>query len=141
VRLTVGDWSATQPLLLRVDPRVAADGVTQADLEEQLAHNLRVRDLVSDANRLVAQLQAAKRTAAGPALERLAALEGRLVTPPVRYSRPGLQAHIGYLYGLTTQADQKIGRDAVERYQVLRRELDAAQAELRAIAGQGAAVP
>jgi hypothetical protein len=49
----------------------------------------------------------------------------------VRYSEPGLQAQVQYLYGLTSQADQKIGRDAVERYQQLRKEVDAAQAEAR----------
>src|SRR3712207_7516023 len=56
------------------------------------------------------------RSAAADTLERLNALEARLVTPPVRYSQPGLQSHISYLYGLTTRADQKVGRDAVERY-------------------------
>jgi photosystem II stability/assembly factor-like uncharacterized protein len=142
VRLTVGGRSWTQPLTLRADPRAAADGVTQADLQVQLAHNLRVRDLVTEANRLVARVQEAKRRlqgspspAARDTLARLAALEGRLVTPPIRYSRPGLQAQIAYLYGLTTAADQKIGRDAVERYATLRRELDAAQAEARALIG------
>ena len=139
VRLTAGDWSASRPLVLRIDPRIEADGVTQAVLEEQLAHNLRVRDLISDVNRLVARVQAAKRTATGDALARLTALESRLVAEAVRYGRPGLQTHITYLYGLTTQADQRVGRDAVERYQVLRRDLDAAEAEARAILGEPAA--
>lgn len=118
-----------QPLRLRADPRNEADGVRQADLEAQLAHNLRVRNLVSEVNRLVARIAEAKRTATGRVAARLAALEERLVTPPVRYSRPGLQAQIAYLYGLGTQADQRIGRDAVERYEVLRRELDAVEDE------------
>jgi hypothetical protein len=56
----------------------------------------------------------------------------------VRYSMPGLQAHIQYLYGMTNQADQKIGRDAVERYQALRKQLDALQAEARAALGEAA---
>jgi hypothetical protein len=60
----------------------------------------------------------------------------KLVTPPIRYSQPALQAHISYLYGLTTRADQRIGRDAVERYRVLRRELDARLAELDAVLGR-----
>jgi hypothetical protein len=116
--------------------------VTQADLEAQLAHNLRVRDLVGEANRLVARVQEARRRlrdASSPAardtLAWLTALEGVLVTPPVRYSRPGLQAQIAYLYGLGTQADQRIGRDAVERYATLRRELNLAQIQAREILG------
>jgi hypothetical protein len=42
---------------------------------------------------------------------------------------------VSYLYGMANRGDQKVGRDAVERYQVLRRELDARQAELRTITG------
>jgi hypothetical protein len=140
VRVTSGTWSATQPLEVRMDPRLARDGVTAVDLREQLEHNLRVRDMVTEVNLAVARIQRAKRRlatsgAAGDTLQRLTALEAKLVTPSVRYSQPGLQAHIAYLYGLTTRADQKVGRDAVERYPVLRRELDARVAELRQIVG------
>src|SRR5207302_2726802 len=46
VRLTVGSWTATQPLVVVEDPRNVKDGVTGPDLREQLEHNLRVRDLV-----------------------------------------------------------------------------------------------
>jgi photosystem II stability/assembly factor-like uncharacterized protein len=142
LRLTAGGRTATQPLEVRADPRVLRDGVTPAVLREQLAHNLRVRDLVSDANRAAARLRAAKTrlTTAGPAaadtLARLAAVEERLVTPPVRYSRPGLQAHVGYLYGLTTQADQQVGRDAAERYRTLRAAIDRELAALDAVLGR-----
>lgn len=137
LRLTAGGATHEQPLEVRMDPRVAAEGVTAADLQEQLAHNLRVRDLVTDVNRTVARLREAKsRLGAGSdALRRLEALEARLVAEAVRYGRPGLQTHIAYLYGLGTQADQKIGRDAVERYAVLRRELDERKAELDALLG------
>ncbi|MFN2397917.1 MAG: WD40/YVTN/BNR-like repeat-containing protein [Gemmatimonadaceae bacterium] len=121
VRLTAGDSSATQPLVVRMDPRVARDGVTLADLREQLRHNIRVRDMVTDVNRLVERLSAT----GADTIPKLADLRAKLVTPPVRYSKPGLQAHITYLYALTMQADQKIGRDAVARYRVLRAELDA----------------
>jgi hypothetical protein len=58
-----------------------------------------------------------------------------VVTPSVRYSRPALQSHIQYLYGLTSQADQRIGRDATERYVTLRRELDVTMARARALLG------
>ncbi|HEV2733249.1 MAG TPA: hypothetical protein VGV85_00375, partial [Longimicrobiaceae bacterium] len=139
LRLTAGGRTHEQPLEVRMDPRVAADGVTEAELREQLAHNLRVRDLVSDANRLVARVRQERErlAAAGPAsagqLRRVQALEGRLVAEPVRYGRPGLQTHIGYLYGLAVQADQELGRDAVERYAVMRRELDERAAELDAV--------
>ena len=51
VRLTAGSWSDTKPLEVKIDPRVTADGVTQADLEEQTAFLLKVRDAMSEAAR------------------------------------------------------------------------------------------
>jgi len=58
-----------------------------------------------------------------------------LLTEPVRYGKPGLQAHITYLAGMTANVDQKIGRDAIERYQTLKRELDAVRAEVDRLLG------
>ncbi|MBV9773677.1 MAG: hypothetical protein JO040_06985, partial [Gemmatimonadetes bacterium] len=141
VRLTAGGRVLTQPLVVVEDPRVLADGVTPADLREQYEHNLRVRDLVTQVNLLVARVQRERQRigtgtgAAADTARRLAALEAKLVAEPVRYGRPGLQTHVTYLYGQTLRADQKVGRDVVERYGVLRRELDAAQAELGSILG------
>ena len=53
----------------------------------------------------------------------------------IRYGQPGLQTQITYLAGMTARTDQRIGRDAVERYQVLRKELDALVAEVRKVLG------
>ncbi len=64
---------------------------------------------------------------------RLAAIEcvaAKLLTEPVRYGKPGLQAHITYLAGMTANVDQKIGRDAIERYEVLKKEFEAVRAEV-----------
>jgi photosystem II stability/assembly factor-like uncharacterized protein len=134
VRLTSGGWSVERALTVLADPRVVADGVTPAVMAAQLAHNLKVRDLVTEANRLVARLTTARGNDSLPATirARLDSMHAVLVTPPVRYSQPGLQSQIQYLYGLTTQADQQPGRDALERYEVLRRELDRA---VRAVDG------
>jgi len=65
----------------------------------------------------------------------LNALAGRLLTEPVRYGKPGLQAHITYLANMTANVDQKIGRDALERYAVLKRDLEQASAEFDRIQG------
>ena len=126
---------------MRIDPRAAADGLTLADLQAQLAHNVKVRDLVSEVNRLVATLDdQRKRLATGGAaaadtLKGTNALRATIVTPGIRYSKPELQSHIQYLYSLTTQADQRIGRDATERYVTLRKELDVTMAKARALLG------
>jgi hypothetical protein len=125
VRLTVGSWTSTQPLTVIEDPRVTKDGVTNADLREQFEHNMRVRDLVSEVNKLVARVRAAK----------VPDLGAHLITPSIRYSKPELQTHITYLYSLTNATDQKIGRDAIDRYNVLRKELDERTAEVNRVLG------
>ena len=106
---------------------------------------MRVRQLVSDVNQTVAKLRAeqaklrgaAPGSAAAAELANLNDLAGRLVTPPIRYSQPGLQTHITYLYGMTNGADQKIGRDAIERYGSLRKSLDEITAELNRVTAAG----
>ncbi len=135
VRLTSGAWSSTQPLTVIEDPRITKDGVTTADLREQFEHNIRVRDLVSDVNRAVARLKDAQKTATGEQAAKLKDLSADLITPSVRYSKPELQTHITYLYSLTAGTDQKIGRDAIARYLVLRKALNERMAELDQILG------
>jgi hypothetical protein len=142
VKLIANGVTQTRSLVLHADPRVVADGVTPAIMREQLAHNLRVRDLVSDANRTAARLadlrkKANSSTAGGALKQQVDALDRLLITPPVRYSRPGLQAQIQYLYGAATSADQKVGRDAVSRYAVLRKELDAVMKQLASAESSG----
>jgi photosystem II stability/assembly factor-like uncharacterized protein len=130
VRFTANGTTSTQPLVLKADPRVLRDGITQQVLEQQLAHNLRARDLVTDVNRTVDRVRSLR---AGAGNTALAAIEQELVTPPVRYSRPGLQEHIGYLYRMSLGADQQISRDAQERYAELKAQLDAVKGRLAPI--------
>jgi photosystem II stability/assembly factor-like uncharacterized protein len=140
VRLTDGAWTFTQPLTVTEDPRIAAAGITTADLREQFEHNIRVRDLVTEVNQLVARVRTAEQSLRGkpdeaPQLDKVQTLASHLITPSIRYSKPELQTHITYLYQMTNSADQKIGRDAEERYQILRKELDQRRAELDQILG------
>ncbi|HYC50976.1 MAG TPA: hypothetical protein VEB19_07710 [Gemmatimonadaceae bacterium] len=141
VRLVVGDFTTEQPWVLSPDPRVVNDGVTVAVMQEQFDFAMKARDLVSETNQLVASLRAGRQRlsnatgAAADTLRMIQAVEAKLLTPPIRYSKPGLQAHINYLYSITNQADQKPGRDWYERYDVLRKELDALKAEAGRISG------
>jgi photosystem II stability/assembly factor-like uncharacterized protein len=141
LRLAAGGKTMSQPLTVLIDPREAKDGVTIADLREQFQHNMRVRDMVSEVNQLVANVESARQRlknasgASADTLRKLDDLRAKLVTPAVRYSKPELQAHIQYLYSMTTQADQKIGRDAIDRLKALRAELDQRQAEAKALLG------
>ena len=135
VRLKSGAVTLTQPLTVLIDPRVAADGVTLADLQEQFEHNMRMRELVTEVNQLISRVREAQNKlrdnpGSDGALSALNAISAKLLTEPVRYGKPGLQAHITYLASMTANVDQKIGRDAIERYTVLKKELDSVKAEV-----------
>jgi hypothetical protein len=143
-RLKVGEITQTQPFGVLIDPRVNEDGVTAADLREQYAHNMRMRDLVASVNQVVLRVRDAQnklKGATGADTEKAKALDsiaGKLLTEPVRYGKPGLQAHITYLAGMTSGADQKIGQDAIERYGVLGKELAAIRTEVDKLLGRPA---
>ena len=84
------------------------------------------------------------RTSTGAALDTLNKVKKvseKLLTAPVRYGKPGLQAHISYLAGMTSRVDQKVGRDALDRYKVLRTEFEAVVKELNSIIGPPRIVP
>jgi hypothetical protein len=135
VRLTVDAWTGTQSFTVVEDPRVLASGVTIENLREQFEHNMKVRDLVSDVNQTVSRVRTGLTALAGKpesaaTLASLKDLAASLITPTIRYSKPELQTHIAYLYSETNSTDQKIGRDAIERYNALRKELDQRIAQL-----------
>jgi hypothetical protein len=134
-RVKAGDWTATEPFELLIDPRIAAGGVTAADLKEQFDHNVRVRELGAEAGQLLTRVRAGLTASDAAKAARVRAIYERLVNTPegVRYNKPGLQSQIQYLASLTTGVDQKIGRDAVERYQALKNDLDALKAEADAL--------
>ena len=138
VRLTVDGGSQTRSFDILIDPRVAADDVTLADLQEQFALNIRIRDAIIRGRLAVQDLESAKEnTEAGvesgrdaaeramAALEELAEVEQALVTETEgSYQTPMLVDQLSYLYRMTSGADQRPGRDAYERLQVLEQELE-----------------
>jgi photosystem II stability/assembly factor-like uncharacterized protein len=148
-RLSVDGFSRTVDFNLQIDPRVAADGVTQADLEAQTALNLEIRDFTGEAKMVLHRLellveQVRDRIAAvgtGSAVARSAsAVEGKLtdlhanfVTAEGRYQTPMLIPQIGYLNGMTNRADQRPGNYAYSRLAQLRERLSGYSAELQSI--------
>src|SRR5258707_539013 len=110
-------------------------------LRDQFEPNMRMRMLITSFNELAARVRDAQTklrhapTNDGDTLNRVNALAAKLLTEPVRYGKPGLQAHITYLAGMTANIDQKIGRDAIERYEVLRKELEAIRADVDRVLG------
>ncbi len=63
-RLTAGGATRTESFTVKIDPRIAKDGVTVADLAEQTKFSLKVRDALAEARAVqarVRQAQEAKR--------------------------------------------------------------------------------
>jgi hypothetical protein len=113
VRLTAGSWSDTKPLELKIDPRLAADGITQADLEAQTAFLLKVRDAIADARKLAASVKQPRKD-----------LYEKLVTADVTYPQPMLIDQLSNVARMVGQADQKVGKEAQARLDDLLKELD-----------------
>jgi photosystem II stability/assembly factor-like uncharacterized protein len=149
-RLTAGGQTQTRTFELKVDPRVPRDGVTQGDLEEQVTFLLKVRDVISDTRRLQQSVEDAMKKAgvAGlpmavpgstPAQTKFAhplqGLLARIVDQSGIYPQPMLLAQLQNVQRMVGQADQKVGKDAVERLNDLLKELQALQAEFKQIGG------
>ncbi len=141
VRLKVAGTEQTQPLTVLIDPNVAADGVTVADLKEQFEHNQRTRRLVADANQLAARLRDAQAKAqSDSAADRTKASQLDAIAAKLFPNRSGMASPVFRRTsptspGMTTGADQKIGRDALERYATLRKELDELGSDLDRVIG------
>jgi hypothetical protein len=133
VRLTMGGWHETQQFDVRIDPRVAEDGVTQEDLEEQFVLALEVEAATVEARSVLARIREVRDDLPADADEaraRLDDLEAQLVTGSVRYSTPMLISQLQYLSGMISRADQKVGADAFVRYEELMERLDRVKAGL-----------
>jgi len=115
VRLTVdGAVAGSQPLRVELDPRVVADGVTQADLEAQHQLLTALRDTTTRALALSATLAqvAAGSDARAP---QAAALRTQLVTASGSYPQPMLVDQLASIWRMANQADQRPGRDGFLR--------------------------
>jgi hypothetical protein len=147
-RLTSAGQTLTRTFEIKVDPRVTRDGLTQSDIEEQVAFQLKVRDALSDARRLQQEIEGAMKTAgvaglpaATPGLRPaevkfahpLQALLARLVNQPGIYPQPMLLDQLQNVQRMVGQADQKVGKDAVDRFNDLLKELAAVKGEFQKI--------
>jgi hypothetical protein len=141
-RLTVAGRSQTQPLTLKADPRVVADGVTHQVMVRQLDLSIQVRDALSEARMAVYQINNARENfEQGVPIDRqLADLLAKLETAEgYAYPTPVLVAQLSYLYGNLDRADQEPGRDAYERFTELEGLLRGHIAELERILRANAA--
>jgi hypothetical protein len=145
-RLTVSDAAPlTAPVEVRLHPNLAADGITAADLEAHYDLALKVAQLAADVRTLQDEMRSARQRlqqAGGnvDALRNLDALEQLVVSRSGQaYAQPMLAAQVSYLNGIVSRGDNRPHRDAFERYQELRGELDRIRAEVVERTGAGSA--
>ena len=151
VRLTAGGQTITRTFDLKSDPRVAADGVTDGDIAEQVKFQLQVRDAISEARKLQQGIeQAMSKAGLKPQLapgavgsspgttkydSPLQELYARVVDTPGIYTQGMLITQLSNIQRMITQADQKVGKDAYDRYADLVKELAAVEAQLKKLSG------
>jgi hypothetical protein len=125
-KLTVGDWTNTVDFNVKMDPRIAKEGMTDADLKAQTELALKARDALSTARVAAAKVEKAIEDKGEG--EALMAVKKELITAPRRYSQPMIVDQLSYLYMNLNRADQRPGKDAINRYdelsQVLQEQVD-----------------
>lgn len=131
LRLSADGWKQTQLLAVRLDPRLVNDGVTQADLVEQLTLSLNIQTTISEARRTVQRINAAlQQPKSAEQGRQLQALRAKLVTAPGPYPQPMLLDQLQGIYRMANGADRRVGRSALEFYAELKQQLAGIQAEL-----------
>lgn len=127
-RLVAGGATKTESFTVKIDPRVAKDGVTVADLAEQTKFALKVRDALAEARQLSQRVRQAIDAKHGDAA-RLQSISEKLVTRSGPYEDQMFIDQIANVGREINQADQKVGASAYERFADLMKEWAPLKAE------------
>lgn len=154
VRMTIGDWTATETFAVKKDPRVDA---TEADLQEQFRLAIEVRDLFSESHEALIKIRSV-RDQVEDLVERLGAAEqaegldetkaaltdaltavekkiyqtqNQAMQDPLNF-QPMLDNRIANLYGILLTAEAKPTAASHAHYEDLKAELAGYQGELDA---------
>jgi photosystem II stability/assembly factor-like uncharacterized protein len=147
VTLDMGDRKQTGEFKVLPDPRIIADGVTLADMQEQYELSCQLRDFVVEARMFQSDIQKSmnvwtERLATGKRLtgrekgsyEKFMVLYRKVITETgIAYPQPMLIDQISYLNSQLGSADQKPGKDLYIRYEQLKGELIQAKKEFHSM--------
>jgi photosystem II stability/assembly factor-like uncharacterized protein len=133
-RLTANGETKTEPIVVKIDPRYAKDGLTVADLVEQTRFALQVRDSLAEGRRLGGRVKQAIDRGAGNQSQ-LETLYYKIVNRPGPYPANMLVEQFSNIAREIGQADQQVGAGAYERYNDLLKELAAIKGEIDQIIG------
>jgi photosystem II stability/assembly factor-like uncharacterized protein len=120
-RLTANGVTRTEPITVRIDPRVSRDGITAADLAEQTRFALKVRDALADARALAQRVKAAIDARTGDAAK-LQGVYARLVTKTGPYEDQMFIDQMSNIAREIGQNDQKVPASAYDRLNELLKE-------------------
>ena len=120
-RLTAGGVTRTESFTVKIDPRVARDGVTVADLAEQTRFALKVRDALAEARQLSQRVRQALDAKRGDQAK-LQGVSERLLTKSGPYEDQMFIDQLSNVAREISQADQKVGASAYERFTDLMKE-------------------
>ena len=109
VQLKIGEQSFKQTFEIKIDPRVAAEGITVAAIENQIAMQQKVMNLLSESRKLQAQLEKDTSNKAQIVLKKLKNGSGA-------YPQQMFVSQVSYLLNMISNADQKPGAEAQKRF-------------------------
>jgi hypothetical protein len=130
-RLTAGGVTKTESFTVKIDPRIAKDGVTVADLAEQTKLALKVRDALAEARTLATRVRQARDAKRGDQAK-LESVWNRLTTRSGPYEDQMFVDQMSNINREITQADQKVGASAYERFNQMMKEWMALKADAEA---------
>lgn len=128
IELTIDDNVLSQSFELLMDPRNENANVTTDQINKQVDLQVKMRDLLSDANKLESEIE--DRQKEDKENTQLAEALSALKTEKGIYMKPMLIDQISYLNYMLTGADQVPGKDAYDRYTELKTTFDKLKSSL-----------
>ena len=122
-RLTVNGKSVEQSFEIKMDPRVEQNGISTADIKNQIAMQQKVIDLLSKTRRLQANLEKDPSAKAKNVLKKMKNARGA-------YPQQMFTSQVSYLLNMISTADQKPGEEAAKRFKELSEEFEKLKQEL-----------
>jgi hypothetical protein len=132
-KLTINDKVLLQSFEIMIDPRVVETGISEEIINKQVDFQLKIRDLLNKALLLVDELEEEQKSLENKEIttaaekSKLAQMEKVLYKLKTRegiYEQPMLTSQIYYLYSMMNEADQEIGKDALDRFGELENEFN-----------------
>jgi hypothetical protein len=127
-QLTAGGVTKTESFTVKIDPRIAKDGITVTDLAEQTKFLLKVRDALADARQLAQRVRQAIEAKRGDQAKLQSVLD-RLVTKTTPYEDRMFIDQVSNINSEIGNADQKVGASTYERFNQLMKEWTALKAD------------